>query len=359
MNNFDIWLSVVLGADCSNSEDIMESNIPFDVIYNNRENLEQFGCFSKKQQKKARETSLSDVENIRIKHEKENIKSMNYTDDIFPNEFKNISHAPIILFYKGDIGLLSKPYKVAVVGSRKCNSEGEFACKKTSEDIVKCNGVVVSGLAQGIDTMAIKSAIDNGGKTIGIIGVPLDECYPKTNEKLQNFMFDNHLVVSEYHSGYPGYPSNFLRRNRLVVAISDGVLVVQAAKKSGSLVTARLAGEMGKPLFVVPGSIFSEMCEGTNELLTEGKAIAITDGKQIMKHLGVKIEDIEKSEKDEKQKLEPELQMVLDCIEGTMQAGEIIRKSNIRPNLVKAALTQLEMMGYVAKSRTGDYVRKK
>ena len=359
MNKFDIWLSVVLGADCSNSEDIIKSNIPFDVLYNNREDLEQFGCFSKKQQRKARETSLSKVENIRLKHERENIKSMNYTDDIFPAEFKNISHAPLILFYKGDIELLSKPYKVAVVGSRKCNSEGDFACTSITKDIVKYGGVVVSGLARGIDTAAIKAAINNGGKSIGIVGVPLDECYPKTNERLQNFMFENHLVISEYHSGYPGYPSNFLRRNRLVVAASDGVFVVQATEKSGSLVTARLATEIGRQIFVTPGSIFSELYVGTNKLLTDGKAVAVTDGKQIMKHLGVKTEEIDNAEKYEKPALEPDLQKVFDCIEGIMQAGEIIRKSNMKPNMVKAALTQLEMMGYVAKSRTGDYVRKK
>ena len=356
MNEFDIWLSFVLGTDCSNGNRISEKNISPDVLYKNRANWGKFDCFTEKQIETASKITLDDVRDICEKHRKNKIKSINYTDEKFPDKFKNISHAPLILFYKGHIEMLSEPYIVAVIGSRNCDGEGVIICENIAEDIAHSGGVVVSGMAQGIDSKSCKKCVEVGGKAIGILGVPLDVYYPKTNKDFQEMMCEKHLVISEFYSGYPYLPKNFVVRNRLIAAVSDGVCIIQAHSESGSLTTAKDAVEYGKQIFTVPGSIFNKRYEGSNNLLVEGKATAVVDGKQIMAHLGANPEDTKEKEKIE---LEPNLQIIYDCIEGAMAAGKIIRITKMKPSVVKAGLTQLEMDGYITRTESGEYIQNK
>ena len=147
--------------------------------------------------------------------------------------------------------------------------------------MAKAGAVVVSGLAQGVDSIAHKSAVSAGGRTVAFLGTPLDEYFPKTNKNFQDRLSAEHLVVSEYHCTYPYYSANFIYRNRLIAAAGDALCVVQAKEKSGSLATVNRAVEYDKPVFTVPGSIFSPAYAGSNKLLTEGIAHAVTNGVQI------------------------------------------------------------------------------
>lgn len=357
MDKYDIWLSVVLGACCANGKEIIDCNIKPQILYENRADWSVYGCFTARQVKKAAKISLESLNEIYKLHSDNNIKSVNYTDEKFPSKFKNIPQAPIILFYKGNIEILSRPYIVALIGSRQCNGEGERAAQLISSDIAQSGGVVISGLAQGIDSIANKVCAANGSKTIAVLGVPVNEYYPKTNQKLQDLLAEEHLIISEYPCGQRYYSTSFVQRNRLIAAASDAICVIQAAHNSGSLITVNKAIEYEKPVFTVPGSIFSPFYEGSNELLAQGIANAVTNGKQIIEYLGGEI--TEKIEENENYDLDPMAKSVLDCIDGAMFTGNIIRKSKMGRGVVKAILTQLEIDGLICRTESGEYIRTK
>ncbi len=357
MDKYDIWLSFVLGACCPNGKGIVDSNIKPQVLYETRNDWSIYGCFTSKQVKRAAKIELESLNEICKLHNDNDIKSINYTDKSFPDKFKNISQAPIILFYKGNIEILNRPYAVAVIGSRQCNGEGERTAQLISADISQHGGVVISGLAQGIDSIANRVCVENGGKTVAILGVPLNEYYPKTNQKLQELLAKDHLVISEYPCGQRYYATSFVQRNRLIAAASDAVCVIQATHNSGSLITVNKAIEYEKAVFTVPGSIFSPFYEGSNELLTEGIANAVTNGKQIIEYLGGEISDGIKE--NESYDLDPMAKSILECIDGAMFTGNIIRKSKMGRGVVKAILTQLEIDGLIFRTESGEYIRTK
>ncbi|MBQ3008997.1 MAG: DNA-protecting protein DprA [Oscillospiraceae bacterium] len=356
MNRYDIWLSVVLGACCSNGRAIHESGLRPKEIYDNRSNLKRYGVFSERQSEKAAETSLEDVEGIFRKHLENEIDSINFSDERFPHRLKTIAYAPVVLFYKGDISLLDAQYTVSIVGSRHINGEGEKACELISSGVAQSGAVVISGLAQGADSIAHKSCVEAGGRTVAFAGVPLDEYFPKFNEKFQKELEKNHLVVSEYHCGYEYHRSNFVNRNRLIAAAGDALCLIQAKKKSGSLLTVNYAVEADKPVFTVPGGIFSPAYEGSNRLLVTGRAMAVTDASQIMEYLGAQQTDI-KTEKKNRPEISDLAKTVLTVMDGAMFPNRITKAAAYPAGLVKAALTELEITGYIHKTDTGEYIR--
>ncbi len=356
MRKYDIWLSAVMGVSPANGLKIAGSGLEPGKIYANRLNLADYGIFTDGQIQRAADISLESVENIRNRHQKYEIQSINCFDDNFPSRLKEIYNCPVVLFYKGDLSILENKYTVGIVGSRHCSGEGEKACGIIASDVATNGGAVISGLAQGIDTISHKSCVEAGGKTAAFIGTPIDEYFPKVNEKFQKQLEKEHLVVSEYHSGYRYFSSNFIHRNRLIAAASRGLCVIQAKKKSGSLATVNRALEYDRPVFTIPGSIFDRGYEGSNALLTENKAHRITNGAQIMEYLGARVNN----KKVKKNKLPPVSDMarqVLEVITGAMFTSRIIKAAPLPAGLAKAAIIELEMAGYIKQTQTGEYIK--
>ena len=357
MSRYNVWLATVMGPNCSNSLQIAEIGMNPKEIYGNRANLGKLGVFSNRQIKSAAETSIADTETAYLAHVENAIESVTVWDDDYPVRFRNMHDAPLVLFYKGDLSLLDSEYTVSVVGSRQCSGEGEKACQLIASDVARCGGVVVSGLAQGADTIAHKACVAAGGRTVAFTGVPLDECFPKVNEKFQSELARDHLVVSEYVSGQAYRGSHFIFRNRLIAMAGDALCVIQAKKKSGSLSTVNRAIEYDKAVFAVPGSIFSPVYEGSNSLLVRGLACAVTDGIQIMRHLGA-VETTEKTEANTgKIAVSDSAQQVLKAIEGAMFPPRIAKKAKLPRGVVKAALIELEVAKLAEKTATGEYIR--
>lgn len=199
---------------------------------------------------------------------KNNIKYITILDENYPNNLKHIYAPPVLLFYKGNIELLK--YKgIAIIGSRKATNYGMNTAFKISKELSK-KYVVISGLAKGIDSAAHNGAIYANGKTIAVVGNGLDTVYPKENNNLFKNILNDGLIISEYVVGTKPIQSNFPERNRIISGLSSGVIVVEAAKKSGALITADLALEQGKTIYSVPGNIDSLMSAGTNELIRNG-----------------------------------------------------------------------------------------
>jgi len=190
----------------------------------------------------------------------------------YPKTLLNLPDPPIVLYMFGEL-LCTDENAVAVVGTRLPSAYGTNVADKISRQLAQNGITIISGLASGIDTCAHKAALAVGGRTIAVLGNGLNKDYPAQNAKLKRVIAKGGVVVSEFPMDLPPDRGNFPRRNRIISGLSKAVLVVEAASKSGSLITADFAADQGKDVFAVPGSIFSKMSAGTNELIKNGAHI--------------------------------------------------------------------------------------
>ena len=194
----------------------------------------------------------------------------------YPERLRNIDCLPKELYCLGDLELLNVQNSIAIIGSRDCSKYGERAAKEFAEGLSKNDVCVVSGLARGIDAFAHLGCLDAHGKTIAVLGSGIDVIYPKENEKLfYKILKQKGLIISEYPLGTKPEKQHFPARNRIISGLSDGVLVIEARKNSGTNITVDFALEQGKDVFVIPGNIYSKTSDGTNFLIKEG-AIPVT-----------------------------------------------------------------------------------
>lgn len=194
-------------------------------------------------------------------------------DDDYPPRFRNLANPPIVVYMRGNADLIGTA-SVAIVGTRKPDSYGQKCTSQLSGSFAELGIPVVSGLARGVDTIAHQACLSKGGKTIAVIGGGILNIYPPENESLARRIASNGLIISEHPVCSQAKPQNFPLRNRLISALSDAVIVVQAGLTSGALITAYNAIEQGKEVFAVPGKIDNPHSRGCHKLLKEGAALA-------------------------------------------------------------------------------------
>ena len=211
------------------------------------------------------------------------IRVLAFMDSGFPARLRNIDDPPMVLYYLGELPAWELQPLIGVVGTRKATGYGLRATERISAQIAACGGIVVSGGAFGIDSKALTSALEQGQRTVAVLAGGLDSFYPKGNEALFHKVMESGCILSENPPGARVYRGEFLRRNRLISGISNGVLVVEAPEVSGALNTARWATEQGRDVYAVPGNIDSENSAGSNALLGDA-AQAVTNGWAIMRH---------------------------------------------------------------------------
>jgi DNA processing protein len=205
-------------------------------------------------------------------------------DAAYPEALLEIPDPPLMLYVKGRLDLLSSP-ALAVVGSRNATAQGVANAEKFSEVLSQGGLTIVSGLALGIDTAAHKGGLRGKGSTVAVIGTGADIVYPARNRGLAHQIADEGCIVSEYALGTPAISANFPRRNRIVSGLARGVLVVEAAAQSGSLITARMAGEQGREVFAIPGSIHSPLSKGCHLLIRQGAKL-VESAQDILEEFG-------------------------------------------------------------------------
>lgn len=198
-------------------------------------------------------------------------------DAAYPSKLKNIVDPPLVLYYKGNLAPLDDAPVIGIVGTRKATAYGMTTGKKMGYQIAKCGGIVVSGVASGVDGMAMRGALTAGGYVVGILGCGADVVYPLSNKSLYADTESCGCLLTEFPPGTPPYGWNFPKRNRLISGLSNGVLVVEAPEGSGALITAGRAADQGRDVFVVPGNIDVPTCVGSNALLRDG-AISVSTG---------------------------------------------------------------------------------
>ena len=200
-----------------------------------------------------------------------------WPDAAYPARLKNIPDPPVVLYYKGNLPDFDRLPVIGVVGTRKASAYGLTAAKRLGYQIASCGGLVVSGMAFGIDGMAMRGALTAGKPVVGVLGCGADVVYPVSNRSLYADVARYGCLLTEFPPGTPPIGHNFPRRNRIISGLGCGVLVVEAPEKSGALITARQAADQGRDVFVVPGNIDVYSCAGSNALLRDG-AIAVSSG---------------------------------------------------------------------------------
>ncbi|KZZ82861.1 DNA-processing protein DprA [Bacillus sp. SJS] len=220
-------------------------------------------------------TSLK-IPDIQTSLEKQETRFLTILDPLYPDLLKELPDPPLFLFCKGDLGLFQHRRSLGVAGARQSTQYGREALERVLIPLIKQGFVIVSGLAEGIDTAAHAVSIVNGGKTIAVLGGGFQHIYPSSNRGLANEISNHHLLISEYAPHIRPQKWHFPERNRLISGLSSGTLIAEAKQRSGSLITAQLAMEQGKDVFAIPGRILDRNSDGTNELIKDGAKLVMT-----------------------------------------------------------------------------------
>lgn len=291
--------------------------------------------------------SQNNIERLLDNIEKLNIDVVTIYDENYPIGLKSLYDNPKVLYIKGKIDY--DKVTMAIVGSRKATSYGKWACEKFTKELVDLGITIVSGLASGIDTIAHRTTIDHGGKTIGVLGNGIDIIYPKRNHSLYKDMEESGAIITEFPPGTPPMAFNFPQRNRIISGLSRGVIVIEAQEKSGSLITAHHALDQGKDVFALPGNINSIFSSGTNKLIKDG-AKPLLDIDDIIEEIIELQEMILLKNKKEINYLnysETEIKIIKIIEESPMHSDTIAYKVGIDISTVTGILTVLELKGVI------------
>lgn len=282
-------------------------------------------------------------------------------DSNYPKQLKELTDAPFVLYCSGNIELLNSQ-QLAIVGARNHSTYGKNVTDKICQELAQTSMTITSGLAYGIDTLAHKFALDNNLPTVGVVGTGVDVIYPSSNRSLyQKIINHDGLIVSEFPLGTGPLRHNFPQRNRIISGLSKGVIVVEAAQKSGSLITAQLALEQNKEVFAVPGSIFSKTSQGCNDLIKQGAKL-VGDINDILEeisldnnHINVQ-QDITVLKNTQVTDLNEQEQAVFQIIKPSITTlDKIITESKLSYTQVSEILFELEMKDLV-ESVPGGYI---
>lgn len=287
------------------------------------------------------------------KLQKLNIKISTLEDKNYLSILKEISDPPAVLYYKGELPK-EKDMLIAVVGSRACTAYGRRVAEELAYNLSKENITIVSGLALGIDSIAHRACLKAGGKTLAVLGCGLDQIYPTSHHKLAEEIIETGgAVFSEFPLGYPPFKQNFPMRNRIISGLSKATVIIEAALKSGALITAKSALEQNREVFAVPGSIYSPSSAGTNALIRMG-AYPVTSYEEILLELGYQ----PKKAKKEKAKGDtPEENLLLKILSHEpIHIDKLRELSKLDIAALNSTLIMLEIKGLVKNIGGGQYI---
>lgn len=298
-----------------------------------------------------------DPEEYLAKVQKSGIRILTFFDENYPKSLKLIYDPPLILYYKGEI-LPKDDTALGIVGTRKITGYGQTVTERFAKELSEAGLTIVSGLARGVDTVAHKSTIEAGGRTLAILGGGLNKIFPSDNIQLAAKIASGFgAVITEFPPAYQSLAGNFPARNRIISGMSLGVLVTEAARDSGSLITARLALEQGREVFAIPGPITSDLSEGPASLIKEGARL-VTNSQEILDDLGISSTNLKVSiSTDDFSRIEKEVLAFLENEQSHIDA--IVRNLKITSAQVSAALIKMEIIGLVKNLGGGIYLRVK
>jgi DNA processing protein len=290
--------------------------------------------------------------------EKLRIEVITWKDANYPPLLRKIEYAPPVLYVCGQLAQDDLRYTIGVVGTRKMSAYGRQVTEYLTTELVKGHITVVSGLALGIDTVAHTTALDQGGRTIAVIACGLDTIYPPANYHLARRIVDSNqgVLITSFPLGIRPEPGNFPARNHIISGLSLGILVTEAPKKSGSIITANSALTQGREVYAVPNSIFSSSGAGVNKLLQDG-AHPVTNVSDILEHLNIHAVPPDDEVPPREPQTEEERILLTLLTREPQHIDELTRTSQLAANTVISTLTILELDGIVKQVGNMQYVR--
>ncbi|VBB08110.1 dna recombination-mediator protein a [Lucifera butyrica] len=283
--------------------------------------------------------------------QKNGIQICTLQDPDYPSLLRDTFNPPLLLFYKGTLPRTEK--KIAMVGARKASAYGKNVTNMLAADLAAAGICIISGAARGIDSAAHKGAMRTGS-TLAVLGCGVNVVYPPENRRLLAEIAANGAVISEYLPDTPAHPGRFPARNRIISGLAKGVVVVEAAAKSGSLITADFALEEGRDVFAVPGSVFSSTSRGTHRLIKQGAKL-IDCAADILEEYNWQQQPLPEVE----MKLNEEETMVYSLLsyEKPVELDEIVAKSYLSAPVITYILLQLQLRGLVAECEGRQFIR--
>ena len=281
---------------------------------------------------------------------------VNWKDPEYPQSLLQIYDPPVLLYVRGDAGILNSP-SLSIVGTRRPTVYGTQMAERMGRDLASRGLTIVSGLARGIDAIAHQGATTAGGRAIGVLGTGIDVCYPKENKKLYEKVLERGAIISEFPTGSHPAPENFPVRNRIIAGMPLGVVIVEGKQYSGSLITARLAMEFGREVFGVPGNVTQEVSFAPNLLIKQGAKL-VTNAEDVIEELPtpiraalVKAEAVESEQRnlllvDGLTPVQRKLYELLSA-EESRHIDDLVDTSGLNSSEVLATLFDLEMKGII------------
>jgi len=321
-----------------------------------------------------RVSGIDDLDTVKLdlgwveKSDKHHIITIN--DHEYPTRLKEISDPPALLYVHGSLEILQDP-QIGIVGSRNPSKSGYNNAYEFAKYLVQTGLVVTSGMALGVDGASHQGALDGGGPTIAVIATGVDRVYPAKHRDLAHQIVENGAIISEFPLGTPPHPRHFPRRNRIISAMSYGVLVVEAALKSGSLITARLAMEQNREVFAIPGSIHNPLAKGCHQLIRQGAKLVET-AEDILEEMSNIIslsdydsmlaEPVESEERTNETRviegIDSEQRDLLEAMGfDPISIDQLVITTKMEAASIAAMLLMLELQNYVIGNGGGTYTR--
>ncbi|AGX42410.1 DNA-processing protein DprA [Clostridium saccharobutylicum] len=334
--DYELWLILL---DLTNHQKIklIDKYENEENVYNNFEEiLKNNSAIAKKIKNFQKEDLKCKVFKLKETLVKKGIHFITYANPLYREKLRGISNPPYFLFYMGNIGVINNK-SIAVVGSRKCSNYGLAVTKLLTKELITNNITLISGGARGIDSIAHKTALEDDGVNICVLGCGIDIVYPSENKFLFSKIAEKGVVISEFLIGTRPLRYNFPKRNRIISGLSDSVIVVEASERSGSLITARLAQQQGKKVIVTPGSIFYDGASGSNKLIRDGCTIC-TDVEDLrvllsLEHVNIKPMNIA-----------PEKSEILDLIsDSPIHIDDIFKNMSVDRGALYALLFEMQI----------------
>jgi DNA processing protein len=274
----------------------------------------------------------------------------------YPRLLAEISGRPSVLYVRGALTAADEN-PVAIVGTRRATPYGRAAAERIAADLAHAGVTVVSGLARGVDAVAHRAALEAGGRTIAVLGSGVDVIYPPEHRRLAEQILESGAILSELPPGAKPDAQNFPARNRIVSGMCPGVVVIEAAARSGALITAGFAADQGREVFVIPGSVFAQTSEGTNGLLRDGARI-VRDGNDVLDDLGLGARQ-EATAMQTQMPLEADEQKLLDTVGAEARhIDELAEDAGLTAQAASSLLLTLELKGLVRNHGAQFYVRR-
>lgn len=356
---YQYWLSNIPGVGCKTIHRLLgQAGSAEEIYFLKKEQLEKLAGLSDRQVLAITERKMDwDLEEKYAKLGENGTTFLSYEMDSYPEQLRNIVDAPYSLYVKGKLPDFSKK-RVAVVGARMCSDYGKTMAERIAEKLACCGAEVISGMARGIDAYGHIGALKAGGDTFAVLGCGVNVCYPRTNQKLYESILAQGGIISEYPPDTEPIAQLFPARNRIISALSDVVVVVEAKERSGSLITADFALEQGKDIYAVPGRSTDALSQGCNNLIRQGAGIlnSVEDFAKDLE-LCMKVDAVQ--ENFNKLLLEKDESLVYACLSLRPKSMEdLLKKTGFPMPQLADILQRLIQKDFITESFKNYYIRK-